>query len=464
MSGNLLAQTKGRALTHSSVMVPQPQTIVVDPEDIIPTQRRTTLFALLIALAGFGSFLIWGFTARLDAGAEASGTIVSISSHTPISNYEGGTIQALLVKEGDLVKAGQIIVKLDPAVARAQLGQYRSQYVVALAQLDRSVAEQQNKRILEFSQELLAFKDDPMARDAMREHQNQFDARWLDYDAQIAVNRSHIEEANADMAAYLGMEQGAREHLKHTDRTLDAYQQLKQQGLARIYDLYTLQSAQADLHGAIVQYQQTADKDRKTIQTYETMIVQQYHDRQASIAQDLAIVRATLSQLPDQIRSAENILERKTIRAPSAGRVVSQKYSTIGGVVQPGAPILDIVPAEDDLVAEVQVNSIDIDALRPGLPVEIQLLAYKQNTVPRFDGTVMVVGADKLIDPTTGLSYYIVRVRLSPSQLAKWHKLAGVDLYPGMPVEALIVKGERRAIDYFIEPFTDTFWQAFREK
>jgi HlyD family secretion protein len=466
MSGNQIvsSQSVQGALIRGGLGQPIPRPALPNPDDELPSQRKTLLVTLGVATIAFGCFFGWAFTARLDAAAEAGGVIVSVSSHTPISNYEGGTISKILVKEGDLVTTGQVLVELDPTVARAQLGQYRSQYLVSLAQRDRETAEQQDKRSFEFSPELLAYAGNPMADDAMREQRHAFEARWKDYDAQVAVNRSHIEEARADMEANLGMEKGARGHLVHTEQALDVYQQLKRQGYTRLDQIYPLQTAQADLGGMITQYQQTAEKDRRTIQSYEAIIAQQYHDRQATFASDLQTLRASLAQLPDQIRGAEDVLKRKTIRAPIDGKVVNQKYFTVGGVVQQGNPIMDIVPVREDMVAEVQVAPQDLDAVRPGVPAEVQLFAYTQSRVPPIEGAVLVVGADKLIDTASGNPYILVRIRLSQEALDKWYRRAGVQLYPGMPVKANIVKGERRAIDYFLQPITDTFWAAFREK
>jgi HlyD family secretion protein len=436
----------------------------IDQDDYIPSQRRNGLIALAIALGGLGSFLVWGFLGRLDDGAVAGGAIVAASSHTPISNLEGGTIRELLVKEGDVVKAGQVLLRLDPTVAEAQLSQYRSQYWTALAEVDRDLAEQQDKRTLEFSPELLAHKDDPLVRDAMREQQRQFNVRWKDYDSQVAVNKSHINEASAARQANLGMAKGAREHLKHAENVLSAYDTLKQKQLMRLDMLYEVQASIADLHGSIVQYDQLAEQYGKTMESYQAMIEQQYHDRQAAIALDLQTVRAQAAQLPDQMHVAEDILTRKTIRSPQDGRVVKQQFFTVGGVVQPGAPIMDIVPAEDDLYAEVRVDPSDIESAHPGNRAEVHLFAYNGALVPNLDGVVTVVGADKLTDPITYTDYYLARIRISGKELAKWKRLAGVELYPGMPVQSILVKGERRAIDFFIQPISDTWWQAFREK
>jgi HlyD family type I secretion membrane fusion protein len=318
----------------------------------------------------------------------------------------------------------------------------------------------------------------------VNEQRRQFAARWQDFDAQVEVNRSHIREVSADMEGNLALAKAAQEHLKYTVEALDIYTGLKKKGLEHIGELLPVQTNAADIRGQIVQYEQTAEKDRRAIESYELMIVQQERDRQADIAKDLQTARATVAQLPDQIRGAEDIVARKTIRAPRDGRVVNQKFFTVGGVVQPGVPIMDIVPAEDDLIAEVRVDPADIDSIHPGTPAQVRLFAYSQATLPLIEGTVIMVGADNQVDPAVLQNafiqsatqvqsqpipasvgaYYLTRIVLSKAALDKWKRLAGVQLYPGMPVEAVIAKGERRAIDYLVQPIKDTFWGAFREK
>jgi HlyD family type I secretion membrane fusion protein len=146
--------------------------------------------------------------------------------------------------------------------------------------------------------------------------------------------------------------------------------------------------------------------------------------------------------------------------APVSGQVVELKLHTVGGVIRPGEPLLDIVPNSDELVVEARIRPVDIDAVAIGQPAQVALTAYKQRTTPRLDGTLVKVSADALADPERRISYYAADIRIDPSELAK---LEGVQLYPGMPAEVMIVTGERTLLQYLLQPLTDSFNRAFRE-
>src|SRR5262249_40117034 len=156
-----------------------------------------------------------------------------------------------------------------------------------------------------------------------------------------------------------------------------------------------------------------------------------------------------------------DVLQRKDVIAPQDGQVVDLKFFTPGGVIGPGAPIMDIVPRDDALIVEARVNPTDIDVVRVGLPAHVRLTAFKARIVPMIDGKVNYVSADKLTDARTGEPYFTARIELSKESLASIDR---VQLYPGMPTESFIVTGKRRAIDYFISPITDSLRRSFREE
>jgi len=183
--------------------------------------------------------------------------------------------------------------------------------------------------------------------------------------------------------------------------------------------------------------------------------------RKREIADELQQVLASDAASPSKLRAAEDVRRRLELRAPQAGRVVDLQIFTPGGVIEPGKPILDIVPLDDDLIVEARVKPSDIDVVRAGLPAEVRLLAYKQRKVPPVKGDVITVSAGELIDERTGDTYFTARIRLDLGSLPPDEE---VELYPGMPAEVLIATGTRRAISYFIAPVTESWHRAFREE
>ena len=165
--------------------------------------------------------------------------------------------------------------------------------------------------------------------------------------------------------------------------------------------------------------------------------------------------------MTERSRGATDIVQRKEVVAPQDGKVTDIRFYTPGGVIGAGAPILDLVPIDDELVVEAQVSPADIDSIRVGQVANVRLSAYKQRKVPTIDAHVMYVAADQVLDQRTGQSYFTARVRLDPESLASLHH---VELVPGMPAEVIMINAKRRAIDYFLSPITDSMRRAFREE
>jgi HlyD family type I secretion membrane fusion protein len=214
-----------------------------------------------------------------------------------------------------------------------------------------------------------------------------------------------------------------------------------------------LAGAQGDFRGRVAQA-------REAIAEARMQILNLRRARTDKAATELRDVQTRRAEIQERYQAADVQLVRREVLAPQSCTVFDLRYVTSGGVIPPGDEILDIVPHDDRLVVEARVLPTDIDVMPPGLPAEIVLPAYKGRTTPRLDGRVLQVSADALADERTGVTYYLARVEVDADELAQ---LDGVDLYPGMPAEALIVTGERTAFDYLVQPLRDSFHRAFRE-
>jgi HlyD family secretion protein len=183
--------------------------------------------------------------------------------------------------------------------------------------------------------------------------------------------------------------------------------------------------------------------------------------RSAEVALELRDAEAQLLEIEEKLGLASDIDRRMEVLAPVAGEVVDLKFHTLGGVIRPGEPLLDLVPASDELVVEARLRPVDIDSVEIGQPAQVALTAYKQRTTPRLDGRVIKLSADALVDADRRVTYYAAEIRIDSSELAK---LQEVELYPGMPAEVMIVNGERTFLQYLLQPVTDSFRRAFREQ
>lgn len=217
----------------------------------------------------------------------------------------------------------------------------------------------------------------------------------------------------------------------------------------------------AELDGARAQNQAEIARARQEIGEAELRIVDLDTTSLDKVAGELTQVNAELASVQEKLRASEDVLKRTVITAPVAGTVVELRYRTPRGVIAPGAPILDIVPTEDELLIEARVAPTDIDAVHPGLAAQVHLLAYQQRNLPRIEGTVRTVSADALTDPDTGASYFLARVEVDRARLARL--APEVTLTAGMPAEVLIMTGEQTTLAYLLKPFLDTLRRSFRE-
>jgi HlyD family secretion protein len=421
---------------------------VVAAEDGEPSLRRPVMAGLATIAVAFGSFTAWMFLAPLDSAAVAPGTVIVDSHRKTIQHLEGGIVRALMVKDGDSVTAGQPLVVLESTQADAALGQVQSQYWNAQAKLARLRAEQSGIP-LAFPDELTA---EPAITDVLQGQENLFRTRGETYRAQIAIRRRQMEQKHEEITAQRAQLAATEQSLGYKLEELKGVQQLFDKGYERKPRLLGLQSDVANLKGrrgelaaTIARVQQEAAAVELDLANFDSS----WQDTQANV-----------TELTDKLRAASDIRGRTIITAPQDGKVVDLKLFTIGGVVAPGQPILDLVPTEDSLIVEARVSPLDIDVVRPGLPAHVRLTAFKAKRVPMVEGKVVQVTADKLVDQRTGEAYFTAQVRLDGASLAQLH---GIEITPGMPAEVFMVTGARKAADYILAPITDSMRRAFRE-
>ena len=433
-----------------------------DPQDDNndPPLRPTALAGLATILIAFGGFFAWAYFAPLNSAAIASGVVMVDSHRKTVQHLEGGILKELLVREGDIVKAGQVLVRLDGTLSDATYGQLRGQQLAALARVTRLRAEQADLRSVTFPPELTNEAHDAGIADLIKTEERLFFARWESYDGQIVSLRKRIAQLNEEIVALQAQTSATTDRIAYTEEQLGNVKGLVEKGFERRPRLLELQSQAAELKGKRGEYLANIARARQTIAGTEQDILNLQNTRRTDVTKELQDNQTLLADLSDRLRAANDIVQRRDVVAPQDGLITDLKYYTTGGVITPGSPILDIVPLDDNLIVEVHVNPTDIDVVRLGLPAFVRLTAYKQHRVPAIEGTVTYVSADKLIDQRNGDPYFIARVRLLPQSLGA---LKHVELYPGMPAEVMVVTGERRAIDYVVAPITDSMRRAFRE-
>lgn len=430
-----------------------------EDEDREPTLRTPLAAAGLAVFIGIGGFLLWGFTADLDSAAVATGKVIVDSKRKAITHLEGGILRRLLVQEGDFVEAGQALVELDDTRARAELAQYRGKRISLLAQLARLRAERDLEDKLAIPPEL-SESDMPAAMDVMAAEQRFFEKRREVYDAKLALKSKEIEQYGAQIEAVEAQIEANGDRRRLLEERVDALSGLEKKGFTSRAVLSEVQLELSELMGDGGELVAEKARAEKAQQGAEVALLQAEQEWQSEIASKILDAQLELNITNEQIISAKDILDRLVVHSPQAGTVYNIEMRTPGGVVEPGKPIMDIVPRDEKMLVEVKMNLQDIDTVRAGADARIRLTAYDAKNLNPLEGKVTYVAADQTVDQATQAAYYVVRAEVNPEALRNNPTVA---LYPGMPADVLIIRRARKAIEYLLEPITDSFGRAFRE-
>jgi HlyD family type I secretion membrane fusion protein len=422
---------------------------------------RPALAGWLIIALFFGGLGIWGGTAPLNGAVVGNGVVKVDGNRKSVQHLDGGIVKELRVKEGDRVAAGDVVIVLDDTQAKAEFEVLSEQYVVLRATEVRLLAELANETELVMPTELALRQSDSYAKSIWAGQVKQFETRRAAIEGQRRVIgekihqlQSQIDGAEAQVKAYSDQIDSVRSEAA-------SVAPLVEKMLLPRPRLLQLQRAAFGIEGQIADARANIAKFRQAIGEQELQIVQLGNDRMAEDTKDMREVHAKLVEVLPKRTNAEAVLARMEIRSPYAGQVVGLSMFSVGGVIQRGEKILDIVPDEDRLTVDVQVAVEDISDVHPGSRAELHLTAYKQRVVPTIHGTVVQVSADRLTDAKTNNSYFVASIRPDTAELAE---LPGVRLYPGMPATVMIPTESRTAFDYLVGPLTMSFKHAFRQK
>lgn len=429
--------------------------------DAEPSLRPTVTAGIVIIVAFFFGFVGWSLFAQLDSATLSQGTVVVDSHRKTVQHLEGGILRELLVREGEVVKSGQLVALLDTTQADSQLGQVVSQLVAQQARIARLRAEQEGSLVLEFPEALKKQGTDPTVAETLTTQLRLFQARWRAYESSEAVLQKRIDQLQEDISSNQAQLTATSRRLALLEEERANVSQLLDKGFERRPRLLELDRNIADMKGRYGELRGAIARSKQAIGEAQLQIVNLGDTRLADIAKELQEARAMEADLNDRILAARDVRQRREVVSPQDGVVTDIRLVTLGGVIGPGQPLMDIVPVDDELIVETKVDPKDIDSVRTGLPARVRLTSYSRALAPTVEGTIIYVAADMGTDQRTGNPFFTARVRLSRDSLAEWPE---VRLYPGMPAEVFIVTGERRAIDYFLSPLLDRMRRAFHEK
>ncbi|WP_119419142.1 HlyD family type I secretion periplasmic adaptor subunit [Desertibaculum subflavum] len=420
---------------------------------------RPLLLASATAAAFFGGMCAWSALAPLESAAIAPGTVVVDTNRKAVQHLEGGVVGRLLVREGDEVQSGQLLVALDQTIVQSAVDRLRGQLNAALALQARLRAERDGAAAIAFPVELTRAAGDPAVADLMHAEQRIFEARREQIDGQIRILGQRTAQVHEEL-------RGLADEIRAQDRQIrlireetEDVETLMAKGLERRPRLLALQRTAADIEGRRAQNVARIARGRQLIGENEMRALDLKAQLLSEATQKLRDEEARILDTREKIYAAEDVLRRTEIRAPVSGRIQGLKVHTVGGVVPPREAIMEIVPAEEQLIVEAQMSTGDIDLVQPGLPVELHFTAFNQRSTRPVEGRVLKVSPDRVSDPRTGASFYLLRIVVVERAALP----AGQDLYPGMPVEAMVRTGSQTLFAYLFRPISDSMNRALRE-
>jgi HlyD family secretion protein len=413
-----------------------------------------TIFLIFVVLGGWAAF------AKLESAVIASGTVAVESNRKLVQHYEGGIIEALLVKETQMVKAGDVLIRLQRTQAAANLETIVSQLDGAQALEARLLAEQQGLDRVVFPARLKERLANSTTIKVLKDQENQLRDRRASLEGQRQILESRIEQLDREIEGQEAVAATTASQIESLETEIGKVGSLAKRGLFPLNRMHAMERDLLQQQGRIGEIRATIAKNEKAIGETKLQILQTEQKFQEDVIQQLRDVRIQIAELEERMRVAEDVMKRVEIRAPQSGMVQNVQVHTVGGVIRPGETLMEIVPVNDTLLVHAQVATIDINHVGIDQTSEVRFPGFKSRNSPLMLGRVKSVTADSLYDETTRQNYYLAIVEVREGDIPIEYK---GKLTPGMPAEVMISTGERTVADYLVSPLLDSIRYSLRE-
>jgi adhesin transport system membrane fusion protein len=418
--------------------------------------RRFAYILTVLSILFFGVMGVWAHYAVLDEVTRGEGTIVPSSRTQVIQNLEGGILREILVHEGDIVEAGDVLVRIENTVAQANLQDARSQYLTLLATEARLVAEVEGSEEIAFPESVLN-----EAPTVAADQQRLFNARTRQLEAQINVLESQAIQRKQEVAEMNSRLRQLEQNLSLAREELSITAPLVQKGVMPRIDLIRIERQVSDLEGEMRTIR-TAIPRLQSAQLEANQRIQEMKlTSQTEASGELNTTRAELKSISQSLFAGQDRVTRTSVTSPVRGTVKDMKITTVGGVIQPGEDIMEIVPLDDSLIVEARIRPADIAYLRPDQKAVIKISAYDFSIYGGLTAKLVRISADTIKDEQ-GESFYHVYLRTEENSLQ--HHGEELPIIPGMTVTAEILTGEKSVLDYLLKPILKARDSALRER
>ncbi|WP_223449173.1 MULTISPECIES: HlyD family type I secretion periplasmic adaptor subunit [Pseudomonas] len=434
-----------------------------DPKSLIDLDvRKPARLGIWLVIAGFGGFLLWSWLAPLDAGVVATGTVKVTSNRKAVQHLSGGTVDAILVREGDLVTKGQEVVRLDSLRALAEQGAVSAQYIVSKTVENRLEAERDNRDVVKFDPELLKrFKDDYRLEAAMDLQQRLLDTRRAGLAGEISILQENLAASAVQLKGLQQVYSARASQISFLNQELQGTRVLAAEGYVPRNRLLELERSNADLSAGQAENLNNIARVRSQTTEIKLRILQRQHDYLKEVESQLTDTAKENTTLADRLRALDYEVTHTVIRSPIDGMVQALSIATVGGIIQPGFKIMEIVPVNEPLQVDAMIPVQAIDKMFPGLPVDISFPAFNHAQTPNIPGRVMTISADRLMDEESKQPFYLAQVEVTPDGMS----LLGTNhIRPGMPASVTIKTGERNMLSYLLKPMLERVDSSFKEQ
>ena len=428
----------------------------------VPLNPNPALLVGIVAIVvTFGGFGTWAAVAPLASAVIAPGFVKVDSNRKKVQHLEGGTVATLQVRDGDRVEQGQVLLQLDETRARATLAILQARYDTARAVQARLLAERDGAEAIAWPDDMDRRSQEPDVGAVLSGQQSLFDARRISLRGESEILGNRIAQLADDIKGIEAQQRAKERQIDLIHEEAESVKLLLDQGHTDRPRYLALQREMARLEGERGEHVSAIARTANEIGETRLQVIQLERAFKEQVETDLRAVADELVDLQERRIAAQHTLNHIEIRAPVTGTVVGLSVHTVGGVIAPGATVLEIVPLDDQLIVEAQVQPNDIDDLAIGQSADVNFSGFKQRNAPVLIGQVVYRSADRLMNERTGEPFYLVHVAVTDEQL---ERLGDHRLQPGMPADVMIKTGERTALEYLFQPLLDSLDHAWREE
>lgn len=412
-------------------------------------------------LIGLGLVVLAFSLISISGAVVATGVVNVETNYKSVQHLDGGIVSKILVRNGDRVAEGDVLLRLDDTLAKANLGVTIAKMNDFLVQQARLEAERDRSNKMTLPKQILDAAKDPSLAKIIRAQRTLFEARTAAHRGEIEVLHQRIEQSANELTGARKTLDARRREADLSAAELAAVKPLYDRGFANQQRIMPIQRENARLDGELGRLTADISRIESAVAEARLRLTQSDKEYTQNVVDELRKVEISLAEVTEQRTALEDKLRRIDIRAPRAGRVHAISAHTEGGVVQAGAQIMQIIPEGERLIVDAQINPQDIDKVHKEQPAYVRFPAFNAKSTPRLVGKVINLSAAQMIEQQTNRSYFSAQIELSVAELAKIPK--GHGLTPGMPAEVYIETGDRSIMSYFVKPLMDAMSRTFRE-